>query len=98
MAAKPKPGTVRVAVVQAEGCYFGLPAAVQKTCDLRVEAAGKGCDLVAIPEVWIPQYPGWIWQRPINDSAEIHPSMLGCRSIVYGFHVRLLEFVAETIH
>lgn len=61
MAAKPKPGTVRVAAVQAEGCYFDLPAAVQKTCDLIVEAAGKGCDLVAFPEVWIPQYPGWIW-------------------------------------
>ncbi|GKZ19796.1 hypothetical protein AbraIFM66951_010787 [Aspergillus brasiliensis] len=57
---KANPQTVRVAAVQAEGCYFDLPAAVQKTCDLIIEAAGKGCDLIAFPEVWIPQYPGWI--------------------------------------
>lgn len=52
---------VRVAAVQAEGCYFDLPGAVEKTCCLIEEAAGKGCDLVAFPELWIPMYPGWIW-------------------------------------
>lgn len=59
----PKSGgkTVRVAAVQAEGCYFDLDAAVKKTCKLIEEAAAKGCDLIAFPEVWIPQYPGWIW-------------------------------------
>ncbi|KAF4828344.1 Arylacetonitrilase [Colletotrichum tropicale] len=57
---------IRVAAVQAEGCYFDLEAAVEKTCKLIEEAAGKGCDLVAFPEVWIPNYPGWIWQRPID--------------------------------
>ncbi|KAF4965626.1 hypothetical protein FSARC_6613 [Fusarium sarcochroum] len=58
--------TVRVAAVQAEGCYFDLEAAVEKTCKLIEEAAEKGCDLIAFPEVWIPNYPGWIWQRPID--------------------------------
>ncbi|PYI10974.1 carbon-nitrogen hydrolase [Aspergillus sclerotiicarbonarius CBS 121057] len=48
--------TVRVAAVQAEGCYFDLAGAVKK----------KTCDLIAFPEVWIPMYPGWIWQRPID--------------------------------
>ncbi|KAF3805479.1 Arylacetonitrilase [Colletotrichum gloeosporioides] len=57
---------IRVAAVQAEGCYFDLKAAVEKTCKLIEEAAGKGCDLIAFPEVWIPNYPGWIWQRPID--------------------------------
>ncbi|KAI8206817.1 Arylacetonitrilase [Colletotrichum sp. SAR 10_65] len=57
---------IRVAAVQAEGCYFDLEAAVEKTCKLIEEAAGKGCDLIAFPEVWIPNYPGWIWQRPID--------------------------------
>lgn len=53
--------TVRVAAVQAESCYFDLQAAVKKTCKLIEDAAGKGCDLIAFPEVWIPNYPGWIW-------------------------------------
>ena len=52
---------VRVAAVQAESCYFDLQAGVEKTCKLIEDAAGKGCDLIAFPEVWIPQYPGWIW-------------------------------------
>ncbi|PSN61604.1 carbon-nitrogen hydrolase [Corynespora cassiicola Philippines] len=58
--------SVRVAAVQAECCYFDLEASVQKTCKLIEEAAVKGCDLIAFPEVWIPNYPGWIWQRPID--------------------------------
>lgn len=53
--------SVRVAAVQAEACYFDLPKAVAKTCKLIEEAASKGCDLIGFPEVWIPQYPGWIW-------------------------------------
>ncbi|RDW76524.1 carbon-nitrogen hydrolase family protein [Aspergillus mulundensis] len=70
MAAPEQPHVVRVAAVQAEGCYFDLPAAIQKTCALITEAAAKGCHLIAFPEVWIPQYPGWIChasrQRPID--------------------------------
>ncbi|PLB53939.1 carbon-nitrogen hydrolase [Aspergillus steynii IBT 23096] len=61
-----QPSTVRVAAVQAEGCYFDLEGAVEKTCRLITEAAEKGCDMIAFPEVWIPMYPGWIWQRPID--------------------------------
>lgn len=53
--------TVRVAAVQAESVYFDLQGSVEKTCRLIEEAAGKGCDLIAFPEVWIPNYPGWIW-------------------------------------
>lgn len=60
-ASKSEGKIVRVAAVQAEGCYFDLDAAVAKTCKLIEEAAAKGCDLIAFPEVWIPQYPGWIW-------------------------------------
>ncbi|EYE92296.1 Nitrilase/cyanide hydratase and apolipo protein N-acyltransferase [Aspergillus ruber CBS 135680] len=58
------PPTVRVAAIQAEGCYFDLPAAVEKTYRFIEEAASKGCDLIAFPELWIPMYPGWIWCVP----------------------------------
>ncbi|KAK7514306.1 carbon-nitrogen hydrolase [Phyllosticta citriasiana] len=57
---------VRVAAVQAESCYFDLQGGVAKTIRLIEEAGAKGCDLIAFPEVWIPQYPAWIWQRPLD--------------------------------
>lgn len=53
MASEHTLSTVRVAAVQAEGCYFDLPAAVEKTGRLIAEAASKGCDIIAFPEVWI---------------------------------------------
>ena len=52
---------IRVAVVQAEPCYFDLPGAVRKTISFIDEAGQEGCKLVAFPEVWIPGYPSWIW-------------------------------------
>ncbi|KAF2136906.1 uncharacterized protein K452DRAFT_279341 [Aplosporella prunicola CBS 121167] len=58
--------TLRIAAVQAEPGYFDLQACVEKTCRLIEEAAGKGCDLIAFPEVWIPGYPGWIWHRAVD--------------------------------
>ncbi|KAH7256037.1 carbon-nitrogen hydrolase [Fusarium tricinctum] len=55
--------SVRVAVVQAEPVYFNLQGAVDKAIQYITEAAAKGTQLVAFPEVWIPGYPSWIWAR-----------------------------------
>lgn len=52
---------VKVAVVQAESVYFDLQGAVKKAIEYITEAAAKGVELVAFPEVWIPGYPYWIW-------------------------------------
>ena len=49
MVSEHTPSTVRVAAVQAEGCYFDLPAAVENTGQLIAEAASKGCDMIAFP-------------------------------------------------
>ncbi|KFZ19132.1 hypothetical protein V501_00814 [Pseudogymnoascus sp. VKM F-4519 (FW-2642)] len=57
---------LRVAVTQAEPEWLNLAATVQKTVDLITEAAKGGARLVAFPECWIPGYPGWIWQRPVD--------------------------------
>ncbi|GKZ37983.1 hypothetical protein AbraIFM66950_009875 [Aspergillus brasiliensis] len=63
---KANPQTVRVAAVQAEGCYFDLPAAIQKTCDLIIEAAGKGIEPIDFEMV--SEYMKHSLQR---DSAEM---------------------------
>lgn len=52
---------VKVAVAQAEPVYFDLQGAVAKAINIIAEAAQKGAQLVAFPEVWIPGYPSWIW-------------------------------------
>jgi nitrilase len=57
---------LKVAVTQAEPEWLDLQGTVNKTCDLISEAAGNGAQLVTFPECWIPGYPGWIWQRPVD--------------------------------
>ncbi|KAI8711285.1 CN hydrolase domain-containing protein [Fusarium sp. LHS14.1] len=46
----------KVAVVQAETCWFNVEAAVEKTCALIAEACANSAELVAFPELWIPGY------------------------------------------
>ncbi|KAK7414951.1 hypothetical protein QQX98_006276 [Neonectria punicea] len=55
------PRTVKVAVVQAEPCWFDVDAATKKTCDLIKEAGAKGAELIAFPELWIPGYPTFVF-------------------------------------
>lgn len=57
----PNTNQTRVAVLQAESCWFDLDASVQKAIKYIEEAHQKGAQLIAFPEVWIPGYPAWIW-------------------------------------
>ncbi|EEU34527.1 uncharacterized protein NECHADRAFT_54453 [Fusarium vanettenii 77-13-4] len=61
---------IKVAVVQAEPCWFNVEAAVEKTCALIAEAGANGAELVAFPELWIPGYPNFIYahaQKTCNE-------------------------------
>ncbi|KAJ9134349.1 Carbon-nitrogen hydrolase [Pleurostoma richardsiae] len=55
------PSQVKVAVVQAEPCWFDVDAAVTKTCELINEASKNGAELIAFPELWIPGYPTFVF-------------------------------------
>ncbi|KAK7942603.1 carbon-nitrogen hydrolase [Apiospora aurea] len=57
---------LRVAVTQAEPVWLDLDATVEKTCALVAEAASNGARLISFPECWIPGYPAWIWDRPVD--------------------------------
>jgi nitrilase len=48
---------VKVAVVQASPVLFDREATVEKTCQLTVEAAAQGANLILFPEAFIPCYP-----------------------------------------
>lgn len=56
--------TIRVAAVQAEPVWLDVDATAEKTIRLIEEAAGKGAQLVAFPETWIPGYPVFLWTLP----------------------------------
>ncbi|KAF5520008.1 Arylacetonitrilase [Colletotrichum aenigma] len=59
---------VKVAVVQAEPCWFDIEAATVKTCELITEAGAKGAKLVAFPELWIPGYPNFIHAKAAKET------------------------------
>jgi aliphatic nitrilase len=52
---------LRVAAVQAAPVFLDLDATIDKTLSLMRDAAGRGAQLIAFPETWIPGYPWWIW-------------------------------------
>ena len=49
--------TVQVAVVQAAPVLFDREATVEKACRLIRDAAGRGAQLILLPEAFIPAYP-----------------------------------------
>lgn len=57
---------LNVKVTQHEPVWLDLEGTVQKTIKITKEAAQKGAKLVAFPECWIPGYPAWIWNRPVD--------------------------------
>jgi predicted amidohydrolase len=48
---------VCVGAVQAEPVWFDLQGTVEKTVSLIEQAAAKGVQVLAFPEVWISGYP-----------------------------------------
>lgn len=55
------PSVVRVAAVQASSVYLDLDACIEKAQTLIAQAAARGAQLIAFPELWAPGYPWWVW-------------------------------------
>jgi predicted amidohydrolase len=49
----------KAAAIQAAPVFLNREATVEKSCRLIEEAAAKGAELIAFPEVFIPAYPWW---------------------------------------
>ncbi|KAL2435168.1 Arylacetonitrilase [Exophiala dermatitidis] len=60
------PATLRVAAAQYEPEWLDLQASVAKTCAIIEEAGKKGVKVLGFSEAFIPGYPAWIWQRPLD--------------------------------
>lgn len=50
----------RAAAVQASSVFMDRDATTDKACELILQAGREGCELVALPETFIPMYPYWI--------------------------------------
>jgi nitrilase len=62
--------SVRVAAVQANYVLMDQAATLDRVAALTGEAAARGAELVAFPEVFVPGTPIWIDTRPIWDGDE----------------------------
>jgi nitrilase len=54
----------RIAAVQAAPEFLNREAAVEKACNLIVEAGREHARLIVFPESFIPAYPDWVWAVP----------------------------------
>ena len=55
---------MKTAVVQEPPVYLNKAASLERAVGLIGEAAGKGCELIVFPEVWLPGYPTFVWRLP----------------------------------
>jgi nitrilase len=62
--------TVKAAAVQAELEWLDLAGTVKKTCKVIGEAAAKGANIAAFPEIWVPGYRLWIWYALMLNALE----------------------------
>jgi len=53
--------SLTVAAVQSEPVWFDMAATTAKSIALIEQAAQRGADLIAFPEVWLPGYPLFLW-------------------------------------
>ncbi len=75
--------TITVAAVQSEPVWFDLAATTEKTIALIAEAAEKGAEIIAFPEVWLPGYPVFLWLGDEEWQAEYRRTYIE-NSAVYG--------------
>ena len=69
---------ITAAVVQATPVFLKREATVEKAVKLIDEAATMGADLIAFPEVFVPNYPEWVWRLPpwSGPSRELYERLL----------------------
>jgi nitrilase len=69
---------ITAAVVQATPVFLDREATVEKTLRLIGEAAERNARLIAFPEVFVPNYPEWVWrlQPWSGPSAELYERLL----------------------
>ncbi|KIW19181.1 hypothetical protein PV08_03475 [Exophiala spinifera] len=60
------PTTTRVAAAQYEPEWLDLQASVKKTCAIIDEAGKMGVKILGFSELFIPGYPAWVWDRPVD--------------------------------
>ena len=87
--------SIRVAAVQAEPVWLDIEGTVDKTVKLIEEAAGKGAQLVAFPETWVPGYPVFLWTVPVPEQMPYVGRYHENSMTVSGDHMRRIREAAR---
>jgi nitrilase len=72
---------LRIAAVQATYVLMDLEATLDRVEELTAAAAGRGAELVAFPEAFLPGTPIWIDTRPIWDGDDEWFAMLAANAV-----------------
>ncbi len=77
---------ITVAVVQATPVFLDRQATVEKALQLIGQAAERNARLIAFPEVFVPNYPEWVWRLPpwSGPSPELYERLLDQAVVVPG--------------
>src|SRR5690606_38085956 len=60
------PPKYKAAAVQAAPVFLDLERSLDKACALIREAGSDGAKRIALPEVFLPGGPYWVWHLPIS--------------------------------
>ena len=56
----------KVAAAQGASVFCDRDATTDKACEMILEAGRQGCELIGLPEAFIPTYPYWVFTTPIT--------------------------------
>lgn len=88
----------KVAAVSAAPIYMRLDETVEKAVTLIAEAANRGAELVAFPEVFLPGFPYWIFLDSPMKHSRFYRLLYKNSPSVPGSHVRYLQDAAKRYH
>lgn len=88
----------QVAAVQAAPMYHNLDETIEKLCGYIKEAADHGAKVIGFPEGYVPGYPWWIWQKPVEACVDYYARLIQNSVVIGGDAFRRIAVCCKENH